>query len=340
MTDTKYQLIAQAKQNSAEIPPAELPAPGAPARLVIVANRENETRNEAARLRDRSNRSFLVDLLLAKQPMSWDLINGNFSKEDGGSYIKFGGSDENLRVGTSYGTFEVEFNSKRELALIKMRVEASDPFEAAARVNKASVAFLDNLSYIAQAPIFPGLMRIEDEKNQTLTIEMVGPEREVTITAGRQNLFVKLAPIYALYREFKNSSSAYYRLLCLYKIMEGILSVLRPSARKEAKEYGLKFSIPKETVPNHKDIAEELRQFIGRSIAWFYNNVVQKEYRDAVSHFLIREDAILNVSSIEERDRYAKIAFVCELCVRVLIANHEDLIRQLIEALSARSEQS
>lgn len=180
-------------------------------------------------------------------------------------------------------------------------------------------------------------MKIYDVKNQIITIDMVGPEREVTLNPGAQHLSLALSPIYALYREFKNSSSAYYRLLCLFKIMEGILGVLRKKGREEAQALGVPFSMPKETVPDHPDISKDLRYLVGKPIKDFYDNVLQKPYRDAAFHFLVQENVILQVSSAEERYKFAEMTFVCDLCARVLISNHEALLRRLDEAHRAQA---
>jgi hypothetical protein len=150
---------------------------------------------------------------------------------------------------------------------------------------------------------------------------MLGSEQEVILNPGRQGLFTELAPIYALYREFKNSSSAYHRLLCLFKVMEGILVVLRKKGLEEAKALGIPFSMPKERVPDHPDIAKHLRYLIGKPIKEFCDNILEKRYRDAASHFLVQENVILQVNSAEERNRFAEMAFVCDLCARVLIPN-------------------
>ena len=124
---------------------------------------------------------------------------------------------------------------------------------------------------------------------------MVGPEREIVLNPGRAHLHTDLAPIYALYREFKNSNSAYYRLLCLYKIMEGILGVLRKNARTEYAKVGLKFSVAKETVPDHPDIPAHLRCFIGRTIKDFYDNLWTSP---AQGDLLVRQLECTNLSGL------------------------------------------
>ena len=193
---------------------------------------ENETRDETMRLQDQSLRPFDVEVLLTKHLTLPDTFNAGFTKEDGTSLIKLA---SNIRVDTASGAFHVDLNSQNEMALIRMRVEARVPTEARNKVYDAIAVFLDHLSYAAGTPILTGQMKIYDIKNQIMTIDMVGPEREVTLNPGAQHLSLPLSPIYALYREFKNSSSAYYRLLCLFKIMEGLLGVLRKKGREEAR---------------------------------------------------------------------------------------------------------
>jgi hypothetical protein len=326
-------LLARAVTNQVEIPRAELPAPGAPNAITIVTIMENETRDDAQRLQDRSLRMFDVEVLLTKQLTLPDAFTAAFTKEDGTSLIKL---RSDIKVDTVAGVFHVEMNSRNEMALIRMNVEAHLPTEARNKVYDAIAVFLDHISYIARVPLLARQMKITDSKNQIFIIDITGPDREATLNPGGTRLFIELAPIYALYREFKNSSSAYYRLICLYKIMEGILVVLRKKAREQANALGVPFSLPKERVPDHPDISEDLRNLIGKPIKNFYDNVLQKRYRDAASHFLIQEDVILQVSSAEESNKFAEMTFVCDLCVCLLISNHEALLNRLDEARRAQ----
>jgi hypothetical protein len=327
MSSSEYRLLKREVENRMEIPVGQLSAPGAPFMIVPVAQSENETRNDKARLQDQSMRIFNVEYLLTKQLTLPNEFNFDFTKEDGASLIKLAPSSTKLKVDTLMGAFDVELNGRSEMALIQMKVEACSAIEARNKAHDATSRFLDHLSYLAQVPILTGLMRIHDDKNQVTALDMIGPEQEVTLNPGRGQSFPELAPIYALYREFKNSGSAYYKLLCLFKIMEGILGVLRKSGREEAKALGIPLLIPKERVPDHPDISKNLRYLVGRSIKEFYDNILEKLYRDVVSHFLVRENIVLHVSSAEERSKFAEMAFVCDLCARVLISNHETLLR-------------
>ncbi|MGQ0443949.1 MAG: methylamine utilization protein MauJ [Beijerinckiaceae bacterium] len=337
MSMPAHHLIMKTAENWAEIPREQLGAPGAPRAITILAIMENETRDDSARLQDQSLRTFDVEVLLTKQLTFPDTINGAFTKEDGTSLVKAATDIAMMKFDTTFGSFNIELNSRNEFALIRMKVEARVPREARNKVYDATAPFLDYLSYLAQAPILTGLMKIYDNINQATTIDIVGPEREVILNPGVEHLFFELAPIYALYREFKNSSSAYYRLLCLFKVMEGILGELRKRGREQAKVLDIPFSMPKERVPDHPDIAKDLRYLIGMPIKQFYDKILEKRFRDAASHFLVRENVILQVSSAEERNRFAEMAFVCELSARVLISNHEELLRRLDEARRAQA---
>jgi hypothetical protein len=332
-----HRLLATSVTTRIDVPREQLCAAGAPSAVTVAAIMENETRDEAMRLQDQSLRAFDVEALLTKQLTLPDMFSADFTKEDGASLIKLASG---IRVDTASGAFYVDLNSRNEMALIRMKVEARVPIEARNKVYDAIAIFLDHLSYAAGVPILTGQMKIYDDKNHIITIDMVGPEREATVSTGAQSLPLPLAPVYALYREFKNSSSAYYRLLCLFKIMEGLFGVLRKKGREEAEALGVPFSMPMEKVPDHPDISKDLRYLVGKPIKEFYDNVLQKPYRDAASHFLVGDDAILQVSSAEERYKFAEMTFVCDLCVRILISNHEAFLRRLDAAAGRRPPSS
>ena len=118
--------------------------------------------------------------------------------------------------------------------------------------------------------------------------------------------------------------------------MEGIFVVLRKKGREQANALGVPFSLPKERVPDHPDISKDLRDLIGKPIKEFCDNILEKRYRDAASHFLVQENVILQVSSAEERNKFAEMTFVCDLCACVLISNHEALLKRLDEARRAQ----
>ncbi len=332
MTIKKHELIAVTDGPGADLALDKMPAAGALGQLTVLAIMEDEKRDNDARLNDQSNRPFLIRLILSKQATFPDKLNYNFARDDGGSYVTIAADASSLSVRTAVGDFEVELNSRKEFSLVRTQIYATSATEARNKAYDLISPFLDSLSFWSNTPIITGLMEIYDEMNQAYTIDMIGPERAIVYTSGVHRLFATLDPIYALYREFKNSNSTYYRLLCLYKIMEGIFGTLRRDARKEVRKMGIELSWQKEFVPNHPHITPALRYLIGKPIKEFYDTVLQKEYRDTVSHFLVRENVVLKVSSAAERFRFAEMTFLSDLCVRILISNHEQILHQLAEA--------
>lgn len=289
----------------------------------------NERRNEAARLQDSRRRPFRVDTLLVKSIGFLDEIKGDFTVADGGSHVRVATGTTILSIATPAGVFEIHPNGSGELAMVSMRVDAGSAIEARNLVQDATAPVLDHIAFMGGTPILTGLTRIEDETNQATTLDLIAPEQAVTLNPGGGSLFSDLAPIYALYREFRNAVSPFYRLLCAYKIMEGIYGVLRKTARERATEMGVRVIIPKEVVPDHPDIAQDLRHLVGKPIKTFCDNVLQKRYRDAAAHFLVQETEVLRVSSADERAKFADMAFLCDLCARIVIRNHEAALRQL-----------
>jgi hypothetical protein len=116
--------------------------------------------------------------------------------------------------------------------------------------------------------------------------------------------------------------------------MEGIFGPLRKDARLRARKLNLTLDLPKEVVPHHPHIAANLQHLSGDRIKDFYDTVLYKQYRNLVSHFLVRGEAILKVSSAADRARFTEMTFLCDLCVRILITNHEELLHRLAEAES------
>ena len=75
--------------------------------------------------------------------------------------------------------------------MIRMKVEARVPTEARDKVYDAIAVFLDHLSYAAKTPLLTGQMKIYDDKNQITTIDMIGPEREVTLSSAIPSFFIR-----------------------------------------------------------------------------------------------------------------------------------------------------
>lgn len=328
-TASAHKLIANSDGTSLEIPMDDLGAAGAPSALFVCAEFQDDIHSDAERLQDVSLRAFQVEVQLTKSLSLPEHVNGAFGAEDGGSLIQPPPGIVSMTIQTSTSPLELAFNDRREISMIRTRVNATTATVARDLAHDAFGPVLDVLAFMAPAPVLTGVTRIFDETNQVTMIEILGPDRPVTLNPGALEVFADLAPVYALYREFKNSSSAFYRMLCLYKILEGIFGVLRKKARREARNFGIDVTWPKERVPNHPELSAPMRAYVDMPIADFFARVLQKDYRDVVAHFLVRDTVMLQPGSSAERQRFTEMAFLADLCVRVVVMNHEHVLRQI-----------
>jgi hypothetical protein len=180
------------------------------------------------------------------------------------------------------------------------------------------------------------LVVVKDIVTEVQNIFFVSPPRPCVVNTGGETLQSELAPVYALYREAQNADSPYYRVLCLFKIMEGLLGSLRTNLNKRAKAANVNIETPKATVPDHPDIPGGLRHLVSQPIKKVFDNFMQKQFRDAMAHFNLSGKAPLNVSDPLHWGRFMDVAFVANLCARVLIARHE----QSLEAFAILTEKS
>ncbi|KQZ17946.1 hypothetical protein ASD47_10850 [Caulobacter sp. Root1472] len=84
-------------------------------------------------------------------------------------------------------------------------------------------------------------------------------------------------------------------------------------------------------MPDHVDISDGLKEYVGWPMADFYSRVLQKKYRDVVAHFLIKEVGVLHVGVSGQVNMFVDMAFLFDLCVQVVISNHEALLKKIAE---------
>jgi hypothetical protein len=168
-----------------------------------------------------------------------------------------------------------------------------------------------------------------DTKHEITTVEYIGPHRQTVVHPHRAEFPIEMIPVYAMFREAKNANSEFYRFLCYYKILEGLLKKMKIDVIEMAKSSGVVLKHQKLIVPNHPEIHNKFHRYIGRSVNTFFDKVLTNEFRNAVAHFVLDNGSILNMSDPEHTDAYAALMLICELCVRRAIANHELLLNQI-----------
>ena len=314
---------------STEIPVDRLGPPGVKGELHVLAIMVNEQRNDNDRLQDQTERQFKVFGQLSKNPPAAENIKGDFGAEDGSSYLAIPGQAVMSRVRCAEGMFEIKKNNSGEKSLVEFECVATNTAEARRKFQTAVLPFLDYLSYLADCPVIVAMLRVEDIKNDRISMEYVSPYRKTTVNPHIANLFLELAPVYAMYREAKNSCSDFYKFLCYYKILEGLLGKLRVNVFSQARSAHIDLGRPKETVPASSEISIAYQSHIGKPIKAFFDGVLTPRFRNAVAHFITDDGAVLNMSLPGHIDSYGEVLYVLELCVRTVIKSHETLLSKL-----------
>lgn len=325
-----HKLVGTTTGNSLELAADALGTPGVHAELSVCAMFVGDTEvDEQRRRSDASERPFALKALLGKAPISHHNLKANFGPEDGSSYIQAASQVAYFIVDSSTGPIRLDVNKAHEVSMASATIPAISPIAARYHFEQRLLRYLDRMSYLGGIPTHVIYTVAHDTKNEIQTIYYVAPPRPVKIDNGGEELHDGMKPVYALYRETMNSYGPYYRLLCLYKIIEGLLGPLRVDVRKRAKALGVDLLMDKDLVPDHPEFPLRFKNQIGTSIKTLADNVLAKEYRDAAAHFSLKRASALNVSSMPDMLRFSDAAFVADLCVRELIAKHDQYLARI-----------
>ena len=321
--------MTQSNSTTTTIPYEDLGPAGIRGELHVVDIVTDETRRDEDRLRDSTKRQFKVAARLAKSETIAGDIKFSFDVNDGSSFLLVSETTKLSRVRCQEGMFELRKNSSGEHSLVDFECEAVSAVDARRKFILAVIPFLDYLTFRVDSPLFVTSLRIEDVKNQIRTLDYISPYRAATINPHESNLFPELLPIFALYREAKNSGSNFYKFLCYHKLLDGLFGVMRTNLFKQAKDKGVTLTRQRELVPDSIDIAVSFRQYIGQPIKGFLDGTLTPRFRNAVAHFVTDDGGILNMSSPDHIDSYSDVLYVTELCVRVAIESYQSMLIEL-----------
>ncbi len=222
--------------------------------------------------------------------------------------------------------YQVVLNASREIAGLRSSVRARSVDAARRSFAKGLAAFVDHLSYIANTPLIVAPPACNDMKNLTWVFGYMSPYSAKIINPGRISCHVELAPVYALYREAKNATSPFYRFFCYYKILEGVFHALRPRLFERARKAGIELETAKELIPVHDELAADV---VRRPVKEYFDNVLQKEFRDAVAHYVLDSGSILSPSEPDVVAKFNNIILPSELCCRTVVEQHVKYLDQL-----------
>jgi hypothetical protein len=311
------------------LPLDRMAAPGVPSQLIVTAEFDDNRFDGVDRIGDLTPRSFDVKARLSKQPRDQDDMLADIEPSQGSSFFALAPGKSHIEFAIGNVVLRLDANARRELSMATSSIWATRALDARLIFEASLSRCFDHLSYLHAVPIFVSLVTVRDAVNEVQYTYIQSPPRAVPLDTNETTLHAEMAPVYALYRESQNSASPYYRVLCLYKIMEGLLDPMQVSARERAKVAGIALEARKAIVPNHNDIAPWLKPHVGAPMKIFFDNFLTKQHRDAVAHFELESKAALNVSSPPDGELFAHVAFLADLCARLLIERHEQILAQL-----------
>jgi hypothetical protein len=231
--------------------------------------------------------------------------------------------------------YEVVLNAQREIGGVRSYVRARSVHEARTMFSSGITAVLDYLAYLANTPLTVSPPACHDQKHLTWVFAYTSPYCTKVVNPGLVTASSDLAPVYGLYREGKNASSPFYRFFCYYKILEGIFNDLRPRLFGRAKRIGIQITRVKELIPEDSELRKFWPELIGRSIKEYVDNVLQKQFRNAVAHFVLNTGRIVSPSDSEAVTEFSNVIHVTELCCRTVVDQHERYLSQLRAAADA-----
>jgi hypothetical protein len=186
--------------------------------------------------------------------------------------------------------------------------------------------------YLSNTPIVVDIMEARDEANHITTVTYRTPYATKVLSEGLMGLSSPLFPAYGLYREALNAHSNFYRFLCFFKIMEGIIKSISPQLFRLAREQGISITKQKDLVTEDPELQRFQPKYIGRRINELYSGEFQREYRHCVAHFALNDGGVTNPSSQREKSRFAGIVYLAQMCARELIRNQEGYFAQFFRA--------
>jgi hypothetical protein len=305
--------------------------PGQPIHLDVLALLKNETRTEAERFEDSSLRSFQVSCLFGTRTEASSPLSMEVRPDRGHSHIRLPSGVRKLDIGNAptKSLFSLIANDQGIVSAIELNCEANSVSHAKAIFYAAVIPFVDFLSYRTNTPLHINQLSILDRKNLRKHAEMIAPFSTTEFILDPTGVPGMMYPVYAMYREARNSTSPFYRFFCNYKILEGLFNGFRTELQRRAKNLGVNLPPIQDRVPDLQIMNAEQKVFVGKSIHKLFNDYLTTKFRDGVAHFVLTDGTFVHVSAIQHIDQYQALAAITEACTR-LVMDHFNSCCKLI----------
>lgn len=315
-----------------EIPIEKLGYPGSSNDWSILLNTEDENRSDKQRLYDTKDRQFRLIGFLSSDTIKKDDFSFNLDEDIGSSLVKVVPHLKRIDLEANGINYSIFKNVNNELSKFEFHCINNSINGALASFNSATIPLIDHLSFISNVPIMVDKIIGQDIENNILFTSYDVPYAHFIFDEKKYNIgFVHefMRPVYALYREAKNSHSKYYRFLCYYKILEGIYKIIRPETYKKAKSKGIKVKLQREVVPANDHLNENHIKYIGKPIKEIFDSYFKNKFRHSIAHFTKKDGSPFILSDFYTQIQVTSIITLIEICCRVVIDNQISLLNQI-----------
>lgn len=178
----------------------------------------------------------------------------------------------------------------------RLVVELDEP-DATLAVNAADKLIsgvLDYISFSKEIPVESHHVDIHESKtNELFRKYVVFPYKskvdlDAQLLSGWLTIPQPLVSLLRLFREATNATNPYYRMLCLYRVGEGLRKAIRPQNNQKMKQRELVKKRPKQRIPENEFTKASFPDWIGRPVEDFLDHV-EHNFRKYIAHLIVDE---------------------------------------------------
>jgi hypothetical protein len=289
---------------------------------------EHDSRQGKDFLPEEGTRTWSVEYILAKNVELADEGGSLSQSEIGSSHLALE-RDTEIKTRADGSSEAISIRLLRApdgtLGKIIVPVETDHPIKARVIAGRVVSGLLGALSFLGNIPLYLCREIVRDPKSGWARFWVVLPAPPPTLGRVKLRIHSELRPVLALWRESRNSRSYFYRFLCLFKIIEGLLEHILPRVFQELTKVGKEFECSSHRVPDEEEIKGATPEFVGRKFTWVRDKL-KGQYRHALAHFGIDDEQPLNIDEPSSRHEYERLFPVVDHMARTLISEAERLL--------------